>query len=532
MKKWYVIIILALAQFIMVLDGTVMNVSIAKLVTDLNTSVSGIQMAITFFTLVMAAFMITGGKVGEVIGSFKAFKIGIIIFGVGALITALSPSLLPLILGWSVTEGIGAILVIPAIAALIVTNYKGKDRALAYGILGGVAGAGAAVGPLIGGIFTTYLSWRYVFFAEAIMVVILLFFTKHIVADKVETKEKIDIQSVFLSVTGLFLLVYGILQSKIWGWVTPLEKPVIMGQPIAPLGISVVVYLIVFGLIVLYFFVQRQLKLKRLKGNPLLDVSLFMNKQLRTGAIILLMQNFMIAGLFFVLPIYLQLFLNLDPLSTGLKIMPMSIALVVFAVLGAILSSKFSPRRIVQFGLVCLLIGFVVMIQAISVEMNRLDFTLGMILIGTGLGLLSSQLGNVILSSVSEKDSNQAGGIQGTLQNFGSSLGTALIGSVLIAALSSGFTTNIAKSSAAIDTNKYIKAQNIKSIPIVSLKDLSSFLETKKVPEAEKNDIISSYSTAELESLRMSLFAIGIVILLAFPLTVNIPNKSLSALKK
>ena len=167
---WGVIAMLAAAQFIMVLDTTVMNVSITQVAADLNTTVVGLQTAITMYTLVMAAFMLLGGKLGDRWGAKRAFIIGLLVYGLGSMTTALSPTLGMLLVGWSFIEGFGAILVIPAIAALTASTYTGRQRALAYGILGGVSGASAALGPLIGGWVTTYYSWRLVFAAETVVV--------------------------------------------------------------------------------------------------------------------------------------------------------------------------------------------------------------------------------------------------------------------------------------------------------------------------------------------------------------------------
>ena len=171
--------VLATAQFVMVLDTTVMNVSISQVVHDLHTSVSMVQLAITAYTLVMAAAMLTGAKLGDIWGRRRAFAIGLGIYGVGSLTTALSPNITVLLIGWSLVEGLGAALVIPAIAALTALNYSGRERALAFGLLGGVAGAGAAVGPLVGGFVTTAWTWRVVFASETLAVaVILVFFVR------------------------------------------------------------------------------------------------------------------------------------------------------------------------------------------------------------------------------------------------------------------------------------------------------------------------------------------------------------------
>ncbi len=178
MRRWSVLIVLSAAQFLMVLDQSVMNVSISQLVADFDTSVTTIQAVITLYSLVMAALMITGGKLGDLWGRRRAFTIGLVIYGIGSALTAASWSVPTLTLGWSILEGIGAALVLPALVALTAGNYEGRARATAYGVLGGVAGAGIAVGPILGGWLTTYASWRVVFVGEVVLVIAILLATR------------------------------------------------------------------------------------------------------------------------------------------------------------------------------------------------------------------------------------------------------------------------------------------------------------------------------------------------------------------
>lgn len=336
MKKWLLVIVLACAQFIMVLDSTVMNVSISEVVEDLGTSVSGLQAAITFYTLTMAAFMLTGGKLGDKLGRLKAFRIGAVIYGIGSLITALSPNLETLMFGWSLVEGLGAVLVIPAIAALIAMSYKGKDRVVGFTLIGAASGVAVAAGPLIGGYVTTYFSWRYVFAAETvIMAAILLYSLTMPNVEKVKSKVKIDFLSVIYSASGMAIFVFGILQSKTWGWIIPKATPEINGNEIAPLGVSVVAYLILIGFLILYAFYRRQQTLTKKDANPLLDVSMLNIKALRSGLSVLSGQYLITAAIFFVIPIYLQMVLGYDALKTGMKIFPLSVAIVISSVIGS-----------------------------------------------------------------------------------------------------------------------------------------------------------------------------------------------------
>ena len=226
MRKWLPLLILASAQFVMVLDSSVMNVAISQIVEDLDTSIQGVQTAITLYTLVMAAFMLLGAKLGDILGRNRAFAIGLAIYGVGSLTTALSPNLAVLLIGWSGIEGFGAVLVVPAIAALTAASYEGRERALAYALLGGIAAIAVAAGPLIGGWVTTEFTWRYVFAAETVVVIGILLLRGQIArAPAAERRPRLDFVGVALSSSGLGLIVFAILRSSVWGFVQPRTPP-------------------------------------------------------------------------------------------------------------------------------------------------------------------------------------------------------------------------------------------------------------------------------------------------------------------
>jgi MFS family permease len=216
-----VLVTLAAGQFLMTLDTSVMNVAIATVAKDVGTDVTGIQTAITLYTLVMATLMITGGKVGAIIGRKRAFAIGCVIYGVGSFTTAIAPSLPVLILGWSVLEGVGAALILPAIVALVAANFRPQERPRAYGLVMAAGAVAVAVGPLIGGLFTTYLSWRLVFAGEVLVVIAILVLARRIADEAPGKRPRIDLVGVVLSATGLGLAVFGVLRSSVWGWVVP-----------------------------------------------------------------------------------------------------------------------------------------------------------------------------------------------------------------------------------------------------------------------------------------------------------------------
>ena len=460
----------------MVLDGTVMNVSISAVVEDLDTTVDAMQAAITFYTLTMAALMLLGAKLGDVWGRRRAFVIGSIVYAIGSLTTALSPNVVVLFLGWSIVEGLGAVLVIPAIAALIADNYEGHARVAAYAIIGAASGAAVAAGPLIGGFVTTYFSWRYVFVAEVVIMAGVVLFAR-LVTDRAGARPvRIDLLSVLLSAAGLVFVVFGMLQSKTWGWIIPLHPPIIGGVEVAPLGVSPTTWFILAGAALIWAFVARQRHLVATDRPPLVDIKLFGILRLRSGLTVLLAQYAMTAGLFFMMPVYLQMTLGLDALQTGIRIFPLSISLILFSIIGTRLSLIWSPRRIIRVGQVLLVLASFLLLGAVDIELQSPAFGVGMFAAGAALGLLASQIGNVNMSSVGEDQSSEVGGLQGVFQNLGSSLGTALIGSVLIGALATSFAAGVAASNLPEETQAVVTEATeggVDIVPAASVPDIA-----------------------------------------------------------
>ena len=272
-----VLLTLASAQFLMTLDSSVMNVSIATVAKDVGTTVTGIQTAITLYTLVMATLMLTGGKIGAIIGRRRAFSIGCVIYAAGSLTTALAPNLGVLILGWSFLEGIGAALIMPAVVALVAVNFAPQRRPSTYGTIAAAGAIAVALGPLIGGAFTTFASWRYVFVGEVIIVLVILVLSRRIHDARSTEQHRLDFVGSILSVLGLGLAVFGVLRSSVWGWVTPKQD--------APsiFGLSLVAWLILAGLLILWGLFSWESRLERENKEPLVRPSMFRNSTTRWG---------------------------------------------------------------------------------------------------------------------------------------------------------------------------------------------------------------------------------------------------------
>jgi len=528
MRKWLPLIILASAQFVMVLDSSVMNVAISQIVEDLDTTVQGVQTAITLYTLVMAAFMLLGAKLGDILGRNRAFAIGLGIYGVGSLTTALSPNLGVLLVGWSGIEGFGAVLVVPAIAALTAASYEGKDRALAYAMLGGIAAIAVAAGPLIGGWVTTEFTWRYVFAAETVIVVVILLLRGRLAqAPAAERRPRLDVVGVALSSVGLGLIVLAILRSSVWGFVKPRTPPTIGGTEITPLGFSPVPFVVLAGLALLGAFVVWEQRRARRGEDQLLDTTLLRLPQLRAGLSTLLGQQLVLMGTFFVIPVYLQVVLGLDAFETGKRLLPLSVAMLVFALLGPRIAARRSPRIVAQIGLVAVSVGALVMLGTLEVELNDTGFKVALALVGAGAGLLASQLGNVIMSSVSPTQTSEAGGLQGTAQNLGSSLGTAIVGAVLLGSLATGFSERVVANPAVpAAAQQTIAANTERGIDIVPVAAVEQAGLDAGLTEPQARAVASDYGDAQLEALRLALGAVALSALLSLWFTRRLPTST------
>ncbi|MCI0833039.1 MAG: MFS transporter, partial [Chloroflexi bacterium] len=465
---------------------------------------------ITLYMLTMAAFMLTGGKLGDIWGSKRAFRIGLVIYGVGTTITALAPSIVFIFIGWSILEGLGSALIVPAINTLVRANYRGTKRASAYGVLFGVAAAGAAFGPLVGGWITTEYTWRLAFGLEALIVFGVLL-SSGLLTDspRVEPKPRLDVIGVLLSVFGLGLLVLGILQMASWGWDDPRVLAMIAG------GATVI------GVFV--WWIRRQTE----RGEPaLVSPALFRHRSISAGLPVLATQTFAQAGLLFLIPLYAQSFLGLDAFETGLTILPLSIAVLLTSIVSPGLGKKIYPRYIIQAGLVVLFAGGVILALALDDATAGGDLALGLAVVGVGIGLVVGQLPNLILSGVDSEEASEASGLQGTAQNLGMALGTAVVGTVILS-------VSIASIGSQVDDSTIltpeIKAEVTEALEedvnTAGTEDLELALEAASTEvQAEAEQI---FIDGSINGFQAAIFAGAIVALLGALLTFRLPKVKL-----
>jgi MFS family permease len=514
-----VLLTLASAQFLMTLDSSVMNVSIATVAKDVGTTVTGIQLAITLYTLVMAAFMITGGKLGQILGRKRAFMIGCVVYGCGSSVTALAKSLPVLIVGWSVLEGLGAALIMPAVVALVATNFGASERPRAYGLVASAGAVAVALGPLIGGLFTTYLSWRWVFVGEVLIVLAILALSRRMADSPAVPGVRLDPIGTLLSAAGLGMVVYGVIRSGTWGFV--------QAKPDAPqwLGTSPVMWLLLGGGAVLALFVLWESRQLRHRRAALVDPRMLRVPRLQAGLTSFFFQFLLQSGLFFVIPLFLSVALGLSAVATGVRLLPLSVTLLAAAVGVPRLFPRASPRRIVRIGFGLLFLGIVTLLAALDSGAGADIVTGPLLLAGLGIGTLASQLGSVTVSAVPDSQSGEVGGVQNTVTNLGASIGTALSGAILIAVLTSTFLGSVAENPAIPqELSSRAQVELSAGIPFVSDADLNATLEKADVPPATAEAIVDVNAHSRINGLRAALAVLALLALAALVFTRRLPT--------
>jgi MFS family permease len=519
-----VLLTLASGQFLMALDSSVMNVSIATVADDLDTTVTGIQTAITLYTLVMASLMITGGKIGQILGRKRAFAIGCIIYGAGSFTTSLAPNLTVLLIGWSLLEGIGAALIMPAIVALVATNFDRAERPRAYGLIAAAAAIAVALGPLIGGLLTTYASWRWVFAGEVVIVLGILVLARRMADSPADRSARLDLVGTALSAAGLGLVVFGVLRAGAWGFINP--KP---GAP-AWIGLSPVIWLILAGGAVLFGFINWESRRQHRGAAVLIDPAMLGNTRLRAGLVSFFFQYLLQAGLFFTVPLFLSIALGLSAIQTGLRLLPLSLALLVAAVGVPKFFPDVSPRRVVRLGFVFLFVGIVALAAALDVGVGPEVVSLPLLLAGLGIGALASQLGSITVAAVPDEQSAEVGGLQNSVTFLGSSIGTALAGAVLISALTSSFLTGI-QGNPAIPEQLASQAQ-VKlagGVPFIPQAQLSRALADAGVDKNTAAAVVTQNQKSQLDGLRSALSVLALIALIALFLSTGVPTRQPAA---
>lgn len=413
-------ILLAMAMFVLVVDTSLMNVSISAVITDLDTTASGVQSAIALEALVSAAFILINSKVGDLIGRKRAYVIGLSAYAVGALAMTLAQSLTAIVVFWAIVGGLGASLLLPAMQSLIHGNFSGASQRQAYALVGAAAAIAAAVGPLLGGFVTTYLSWRVGFALEVVIIAVVLS-QIGLVKDVAYTgSRQIDLVGAVLSVVGMGGVVLGVL---VWQE-----------------GGELVGLLIAVGAVALATLAWWLVRRKRAGRQTLLDPDLFRFPNFTAGVSGQMLQQICLGGAMIALPLFLQMTLEYNAMQAGLSLAPLSLSMFAMAMLAGKRAGERRPAAIIRAGFVLAAVGIAIIIPLVPRVDSGWYLVIPLIIAGSGLGLLVSQLNNYTLAPVEEERVSEAAGVNSAAGSFGLSFGLAVAGGVLLAVLSLSFT--------------------------------------------------------------------------------------------
>ena len=522
-KKWIPLVVLSTALMIIIIDTTVLNVSLKTIIEDLGTDITGIQWVITIYSLTLAAFTITGGRLGDLYGRKKMFIVGAIIFAIGSFITSISNSVGTMIIGESIIEGLGAALMMPATASLLMTMYQGRDRAIAFGVWGGVAGAASAMGPILGGYLTTNYSWRWAFRINLFVVAFLLLGAMLIKETKEHLKKtKLDVVGVVLSATGLLAFVFGIIETSSFGWLIATNPYKVFGFDLLPFGLSISPVAMLIGVCILIGFVFWEKKVEASGETPLVSLKILNNSQFMFGASVSALLSLGMVGLVFSLPVFLQSVHQLDALHTGLALLPMSIVVLIAAPFSGMISKFITAKRLIQTGLTFAFFGSILLHFSLSADSSIKDLAPGLMFFGLGMGFVMAQASNMTLSAVSVEEAGEASGLNNTLRQIGSSFGSAIIGAILLTSLSSNLMSGIKSSTVLPDPMKASIIKSAQENP--SALEFGSNNRNSKLPPNVGNELKSIANTATANSARKSILATSVFIALAFIVASFLPN--------
>jgi MFS family permease len=431
----WILLPLALAQFIASYACSNMNVAVTAIAHDLGTDVIGVQTAITLFTLTMAALMIPGSKLTDIWGRKRCFRLGLAVYGVGGLLAALAPGLGLLFLGYSILEGVGSALMIPPVYILItVVATDVTARARAFGVISAAAGVGSAAGPLIGGLVTTAVSWRASFLLQVLVVLAIVVMSRRIAEPAPPAhRPRFDMTGAVLSALGLLFVVLGVLQSGTYGWFVARQDFVVAGVTVLHKGgLSPVWLFVAVGALFLVAFFLHIRRTERSGGEPLLATKLFHNRTSNLGLVTQLVQWLVLQGAFFVIAVFLQTVRGYNAIETGLIVTPATIGILLSSAIAGRLARRRTQRFLIRGGFVCTAAGMVLLPLLAGETSHVLAFAPGLLLMGLGVGVMLTASVNVVQSSFPEREQGEISGLSRSVSNLGSSLGTAIVGSVLV----------------------------------------------------------------------------------------------------
>jgi MFS family permease len=522
---------LALAQFLASYANTSLNVSISAITHDLGTTVTAVQTAITLFTLVMAALMMTGSKLTDIWGRKRTFLLGIGVFATGSAIAALASGMGFIFVGYSLLQGLGSALLIPPIYILVTVSIDDiRARAAAFGLVGGAGGLGGAAGPVIGGLITTAISWRATFASQILLAVVIVVLSRRILDVPVSgPKPALDVLGAVLSAVGMGLIVIGLLFAADYGWLHARQDFTLGSTVLVPKGgISPVWLFVGAGLLALYGF-YRHIRAKEQSGEePLVSPRVLANRVTNLGLVTQCANWFMLIGTSFIVSVFLQVSLEYSALKTGLYLLPATLGILLASWRVGRLARRFSSPALLQAGFLLAILGTVLMLVLGRAGESGWLLAPGLFLSGLGLGLVEPTSANVVQSSMPDRDQAGISGVSRSVSNLGSSIGTAVAGGILVSALILGVTSLTQASPVLAPADKDKIAMSLEG-DVSALSDTQIRTALQDQPPAVVEEVVRINKEARDRALGLALTSIGFVGLIGLGASLMFPTGSLAA---
>jgi MFS family permease len=515
LSTWLPLAVVCLAPGVEAYDASSIPVAISAIVSDLQTDLSTIQAALVLFSVICAPLMLTEGTLGDIHGKRRALRVGIGLFGAGTVIAAVSPHVAVFILGFSIVKALGAVLVVPTGAALLIASYQGRRRAIAFSFLGAFLAGATAATPLIMGTITKFLGWRYGYGLSALVAVVVLVLSLRLTESE-RRPGTIDWVGTLLSLIGLGCIMLGATAAGRYGW-WDARRPFVLGEmEIAPLGLSVTPFMICAGVMVMVLFFNWGERQERRGKTPIVRLRLFYNIPYSAGVFVGALQIIGVAGLLFVLPVYLQSALGYDSFKTGLTLLPYTVALLAASLSSSVLIRWIAPKTLIQIALAMMVVGVFVLADMVHPQMTPTTLILPLVVYGVAAGLAASLIPNQTLSAADPRETGEASGAQEAASELGSGFGAAVIGAVLIASTWSGLVGGIAEKAEWRMSREELQRAAIEledAHRTWTPADERAFV--AELPTAVQESIEPIVAEADTEALRDALLAILGVVLLA-----------------
>lgn len=531
LRKWGSLVVLSLALAIIIIDTTILNVALGTIIRDFKTTIQSIQWVITAYSLTLAALTITGGRLGDLLGRKRMFMAGAVIFAIGSFIASISTNVPTMVAGEAIIEGIGAALMMPATASLLISTFRGRERAIAFGVWGGIAGASSAVGPILGGWLTSNFSWRWGFRVNILVVLVLLIGSVLIKESRdTEEKPKLDFVGVILSAIGLLSLVFGFIEASQYGWWKAKETFMAFGHAFQFGDLSIVPVSIFAGIIILILFFWWEQRVQNKGNTPLVSLKLFKNRQFSSSSLTTAVMSLGLSGLVFSLPVFLQAVRQLDAFHTGLTLLPLSLTVLVISPIAGFLGHKFPPKYIIMAGMLINSISYLILRHGLSTTSTEWSIAPGLIIFGLGMALVMSQINNLALSAVSVQEAGEASGVLNTLRQVGSTLGSAIIGSILLTTLSTNLVSGVEKSTVIPEQAKTQIADSIGS-QTSNVEFQGGAQLPASVPQSVKDEIVSIGHKATVDANKRALSYGAFFAFIGFITSFFLPKKKFGETK-